>query len=302
MRAGVIGGVAAIAAAVGLAGSAQAAYPGANGKVVFERKADQFAKSSDPWTVSAGNPASARRLAKIRERGYDFVYSPNGKKIAFDAYVPTQEIVVMKANGSKPKVITKKVRKCMGKARPTWSPNGRKIAFTCLNKKGFSDHDVWSVNANGSGIKQISKTHDAYDAAWSPRGNEIAYTSYGGAIYSVPAGGGSSRMISEEAPGGVFGGTWEMLDWAPDGRTLVADSTGDGIYTINAATGATSGDLANAGMEPVFSPDGTKILYVGIEESSGTKLDLWMMDANGANKTRVTQGGYDRSPNWGPAR
>jgi Tol biopolymer transport system component len=108
-------------------------------------------------------------------------------------------------------------------------------------------------------------------------------------------------MVSEEAPGGVFGGTWEGLDWAPDGRTLVADSTGDGIYTVNAATGATSGDLANAGMEPAFSPDGTKILYVGIAESSGTKLDLWMMDADGTDKRRVTQGGYDRAPNWAPA-
>jgi Tol biopolymer transport system component len=296
-----MGGVAVIAATVGLAASANAAYPGANGKIVFEHKSDQFAKNSDPWTVSAGNPASARRLAKIRESAYDFVYSPNGKKIAFDASVPSQEIVVMKANGKRPKVITEKISKCIGKVRPTWSPNGKKIAFTCLNSKGFSDHDVWSVNADGSGLKQISKTHDAYDAAWSPRGNEIAYTSYGGAIYTVPAGGGASRILSEEAPGGVFGGTWEEVDWAPNGQSLVAGSTGDGIYTVDAATGATSGDLANAGMEPVFSPDGTKILYVGVAESSGTKLDLWMMDANGANKKRVTQGGYDRAPNWAPA-
>jgi Tol biopolymer transport system component len=300
MRAGVFGGVALVAAIVGLAGSANAAYPGANGKILYEHKADQFAKNSDPWTVSAGNPASARRLVKFRERSYDFVYSPNGKKVAFDAYVPTQEVVVMKANGKKPKVITKKVKKCMGKARPTWSPNGKKIAFTCLNKKGFADHDVWSVNANGKGLKQISRTHDAYDAAWSPRGDKIAYTSYGGALYTVPAGGGASTMISEEAPGGVFGGTWEGLDWAPNGQTLVVDSIGDGIYTVNATTGATSGDLANAGMEPAFSPDGTKIVYVGIEESSGTKLDLWMMDVNGANKQRVTQNGYDRAPTWAP--
>jgi len=51
----------------------------------------------------------------------------------------------------------------------------------------------------------------------------------------------------------------------------------------------------------VFSPDGTKILYVGFAESSGSELDLWMMDSNGANKTRVTSGGYDRAPNWGVA-
>ena len=230
------------------------------------------------------------------------MYSPNGKKIAFNAGVPSEEIVVMKANGTRAKVITRKINKCIGKTRPTWSPNGKKIAFTCLNSKGFNQHDVWSVNANGTGIKRITNTHSAYFPAWSPRGNKIAYTSYGGAIYTVPAGGGASTMLSEEAPGGVFGGTWSRIDWSPNGKTLVGDASGDGVYTVDAATGATSSNLADVGSEPVFSPDGKKILYVGVAESSGTKLDLWMMDTNGADKQQVTRGGYDRAPNWGPAR
>lgn len=297
----VVGGLAAVAAFVVPAASAHAAYPGANGKIVFERKKDQFASNSDPWTVSAGNLDTAEKLVKIREDAYNFVYSPNGKKIAFDAFVPSQEIVVMRANGTRAKVITKKIDKCIGKTFPTWSPNGKKIAFTCLNSKGFNQHDVWSVNADGTGVKQITKTHSAYFPRWSPRGDKIAYTSYGGTIYTVPAGGGASTILSEEAPGGVFGGTWQRVDWAPNGQTLVADSSGDGIYTVNATSGATSGDLADSGSEPVFSPDGKKILFVGGAQSSGSKLDLWMMDANGANKRRVTQGGYDRAPNWGPA-
>jgi Tol biopolymer transport system component len=298
----VLGCLAATAAFVATASPALGAYPGKNGKIVFEHKKEQLARNSDPWTVSAGKPSSAKRLVKIKEDSLEFAYSPNGKKIAFDAYVPSQEIVVMRANGTRPKVITEKIDKCIGKTHPTWSPNGKRIAFVCLNDKGFSDHDVWSTKADGTGIKQISKTHDAFFPRWSPQGDKIAYTSYGGAIYTVPAGGGASTMISEEAPGGVFGGQWEGLDWSPDGKTLVADASGDGIYTVNPTTGATSTDLANNGIEPVFSPDGKKILYVGIAESGGgTKLDLWMMDANGTNKSRVTQSGYNRAPNWGPA-
>ena len=300
-----LGGLAGFMALVLLVGPAQAAYPGANGKIVFERKADQFAAASDPWTVSAGNPNSTSKLVKIREEAYNFAYSPNGRKIAFDAFVPSGEIVVMKANGNKPKVVTKGVKKCMGKAHPTWSPNGKKIAFTCTNSRGFNEHDVWSVNADGSGAKQISKTHDAEYPAWSPAGGEIAYTSYGGSVYLVPEDGGASTLLSEEAPpspDSLFGGTWSKLDWAPDGEALVVESTGDGVKTINATTGAVSPDLANNGMEPVFSPDGQKILYVGLGESSGTELELWMMDAaTGLNKQQVTSGGYDRAPNWGPA-
>jgi Tol biopolymer transport system component len=300
MKAWITGGLAAVFALAGFVSAADAAYPGANGKIIFERKTDQFATNADPWTVSAGNPASAKKLVKIREESYNFVYSPNGKKIAFEASVPSQEIVVMKASGKKPKVITSKVKKCIGKQRPTWSPNGKKIAFSCLNSKGFNEHDVWSVNVDGSGIRQITNTHSAYSPAWSPRGDKIAYTTYGGAVYTVPAGGGASTLLAEEAPGGVFGGTYQGVDWSPDGQSLVADSSGDGIYVINASTGATSGDLADVGSDPVFSPDGKKILYVGVAESSGAQLDLWMMDTNGANKQRVTQGGYDRAPNWQP--
>ena len=302
MKTGVVGGLVALVALVGLNASADAAYPGANGKIIFEHKADQFAKNSDPWTVSAGDPGTARKLVKIRETSDNFVYSPNGKKLVFEADVPAEELVVMKANGAKPKVITAKIHKCIGKKDPTWSPNGKKIAFTCFDPKTTGEHDIWSVKANGKGLRQISRTHNAFEAAWSPRGDKIAYTSYGGSIYTVPANGGTSTMISEEAPGGVFGGIYQGVDWSPDGQTLVSDSSGDGIYTINATTGATSTDLADGGSEPVFSPDGKKILYVGGAESSGVNLDLWMMDVNGTNKQRVTQGGYDRAPNWGPAR
>jgi Tol biopolymer transport system component len=262
----------------------------------------QFEINYDPWTVSAGKPGTAKRLVRFRERAYDFVYSPNGRMIAFTAELPALEIVVMKANGTKPRVVTRKIRKCIGKRRPTWSPNGKKIAFTCTNSKGFNHQDVWSVNLNGKGVRQVSRTHDAYFPVWSPRGNKIAYTTYGGIIYTVPARGGKSRMISEDAPGGFLGGTWNRIDWSPDGKTLVADSSGDGIYTLDAATGVTSNKLAHIGIEPVFSPNGKKILYVNIEKASGGKVDLWMMDVNGANKKRITRNGYNRTPNWGPAR
>ncbi len=300
MKSGITVGLAALVACAGLVSSAHAAFPGKNGRIIFERKASQFAGNSDPWVFSGGK---ARRLVRISNNAYNFSYSPNGKKIVFEATVPSEELVVMNANGTRPRVITAKVHKCIGKRHPTWSPNGKKIAFVCLNRNSLSDHDVWSVNANGTGIRRISRTHDAYSPAWSPRGNKIAYTTYGGSIYTVPARGGKSKLLIAEAPGGVFGGTFQGVDWSPNGRLLVSDSSGDGVYTINARTGATSGDLAEIGAEPVFSPDGKKILYVGIAESRGsTRIGLWKMNLDGSNKQQVTRGGYDRAPSWAPAR
>ena len=228
------------------------------------------------------------------------MYSPNGKKIAFQAEVPDSQIFVMKARGKKPKSVTKKVDDCIGHSRPTWSPDGTKIAFQCLNSTGFNQHDIWSVNANGSGLNQVTDTHDAYWPAWSPLGDRIAFSTYGGAIYTVPAGGGASTVLNGDAPG--ISGIWNKIDWAPNGLTLVSESSGDGIRTIDATTGAASPLLAQAGGEPVFSPDGTKILYVGFGEvAPSSELHLWMMDPNGQNQQQVTSAGYARAPNWGPA-
>ena len=175
-------------------------------------------------------------------------------------------------------MITSKIDKCIGKQRPTWSPNGERIAFTCLNSKGFSDHDVWSVNADGTGLRQISKTHDAYFPAWSPRGDKIAYVTYGGAIYTVPANGGASTLLIEEAPGGVFGGISSGSTGLRT-ATTVSDSSGDGIYTINATTGATSADLADGGSEPVFSPDGKKECCMS-EATSASMTTSMILDAD----------------------
>jgi Tol biopolymer transport system component len=294
-----LGGLLGLVLLACVAATAHAAYPGANGKIVFERKPDQFTPKNAPWTVNAGDPASASRLAKLNESSYNSVYSPNGKKIAFQATVPSEEIVVMKANGRNPQIITKRIDKCIGKQHPTWSPDGKKLAFVCLNSRGFNQHDVWSVNVDGSGVKQISKTHDAEIPAWSPLGDEIAYSG-GGTIYTVPASGGDSTILNDDPP--FIASTWDAIDWAPNGQTLLAEASGDGIYTLNATTGlVTSADLADSGSEPVFSPDGTKILYVNNAGQSAGRLQIWMMDATGLNKQPVTTGGYDRAPNWGVA-
>lgn len=57
---------------------------------------------------------------------------------------------------------------------PTWSPNGKKIAFACEK----DDPNICVANADGTDHQTI--TGDAgkeYDPDWSPTGEKIVYSS-----------------------------------------------------------------------------------------------------------------------------
>jgi hypothetical protein len=54
---------------------------------------------------------------------------------------------------------------------PAWSPNGKKIAFSCFG-------DIYTMNPDGSGWRQLtSQSGENYDPAWSPDNKKILFSS-----------------------------------------------------------------------------------------------------------------------------
>ena len=106
-----------------------------------------------------------------------------------------------------------------------------------------------------------------------------------------------TRTISFE----VTEGTQVNLDVSPDGETILFDLLGD-LYTVPRAGGRAT-RLTNGmalDLQPVFSPDGDRILFTS--DRSGNE-NLWIADADGANPRPVTTERGDfhfDDPEWSP--
>jgi Tol biopolymer transport system component len=144
-------------------------------------------------------------------------WSPNGRKIAFDAWRGVvgerwerAHVFVVNADGSGPKDLGEG-------AMPSWSPDSKQLTF-CQ----YAPHGVWISNADGSGRKCIAA--DGWGSEWSPKRNEIAYTVYqcGSAnicLYDVAKAEG--RMLLERP----YRQIWWGMSWSPAGKWLCFKGT-----------------------------------------------------------------------------
>ena len=95
-------------------------------------------------------------------------------------------------------------------------------------------------------------------------------------------------------------GSWISLDLSPDGKTIIFELLGD-LYTLpmdgGKATRVTHGQAYD--MQPNFSPDGEKIVFVS--DRNGSE-NLWVADANGENPKALTKSERQSymSPIWTP--
>ena len=81
-------------------------------------------------------------------------------------------------------------------AQPTWSPDGRFIAYTSDQAGNF---DIWVQPVAGGRAVQVTTDPAAdWQPAWSPDGNSLAFRSEreGGGIFVAPAFGGRERRLT----------------------------------------------------------------------------------------------------------
>ena len=121
---------------------------------------------------------------------------------------------------------------------PTWSPDGRVIAF-----QGYRDgsYDIWAVDAAGTNQRTITTgAYDDREPAWSHDGSRIAFSSDRDStgnydIWTVDVRTGAVSQVTRNAANDF------MPTWSPDDSELAFISTRDGeqaVWSIALASGA----------------------------------------------------------------
>lgn len=135
---------------------------------------------------------------------------------------------------------------------------------------------------------------------WSPRGDRIAYCSYGPASLNIYALELSSRRTSPitERPG-----LNTTPAYSPDGRRLAVSLSFEGqseVYVMDVDGRHPRRLTASPGIDisPCWDPSGRQIAFVS--DRSGTP-QVYVMNADGTDTRRITfEGTYNTSPAWSP--
>lgn len=238
----------------------------------------------------------AEQLTSVKQGVNSFVWSPDGGRLALEVDDPTPDQagdttwIGAKAKTQRPYVIDRLQFKRDGTgyldrrrthifvfdvatkaaARqitsgdwddegPTWSPDGRLIAFTSNRDSidGNDNSDIWVVASNdttkGATTRRItSEPGPDGDPTWSPDGRSLAYTRKPSAvpiaiIYDpshvavIGVDGGSPRALTAALDRDI-----SSLRWAADGKSIYGILEDEGDYVL-VQVDATSGAITRLG-------------------------------------------------------
>ncbi|NUQ63059.1 MAG: TIGR03067 domain-containing protein [Pirellulales bacterium] len=159
---------------------------------------------------------SLRKLAPLEKEMQDLStgspdWSPDGSKIAFDAWRLSRKETYRDANVYLVNADGTGLKHIAVGAMPSWSHDGKRLTFCQYDP----NRGVWVMNADGSNPKLIDP--DGWGSDWSPTSNEIMYTTYGnGAEICVadPDTGKRRTILS----GGKYNIVYWNPGWSADGK------------------------------------------------------------------------------------
>ena len=252
-----------VAVVAGSSAPAQAAFPGKNGRIVFDTAWGWFngGPPSQIWTVRP-NGEGRRQLTHVTGEASAFhpTFAPRAGRIAFVVHEDgsNDQVWVMRADGTHQRVLV---------AEPDWSdggpsftPDGQRVLYSrCGNYVAFYwTCKIVSVKLDGTGRRTVvgGLWHHT-DPVASPDGKRIAYISdeggYDAQIWVARADGSRRHRLPMRI-------SMERVMWSPDSTRLVFTEFRHGSVWIVNVDGSGLRKIAPDDIFAAWSPNGARIV------------------------------------------
>jgi TolB protein len=290
--------------AVLLVTPAQAAFPGANGRIAFQRD------SKDPSGLWTMKPDGTHLLHLPTGGGLESnpSWSPDGRELLFNCHCHTQDF---------PKVFTANE---VGRDKTyvwdgfdvSWGADGRSLLASLYNPSPDFDgrFSIWRHElgtTTGTSLSHPTPAHgvDSTPAA-SADGNWIvfsrccfkqpAHVRWNDLFIMASDGSGEARLTNNKVQD-------LSPDWDPDGSRIVfarghhiALINPDGSHLVILTAGSHRIESS-----PAFSPDGEQIVFTRCCFGPGQTSEIFRMSVHGGELARLTHNQVnDWNPTWQP--
>lgn len=227
----------------------------------------------------------------------------NGKIVFASDVDGDHEIYTMDDDGSN---VTQLTFNTVSDMNPTWSPDGRRIAFD--SSRGGTSGEIFTMRANGTDVHRLTDDPGQdREPTWSPDGEMIAFVSDRGTaadfdIFIMLSTGRNERRVTRN--------TDDDQDpaWSPNGEWIAFESDRlgtDHIFRMHVdgrRQRRVTPDGIFASYDPAWSPNGRWLAFE-MDDGAGSGYELWKSKPDGsglANLSNTGAGVEDAEPAWSP--
>jgi TolB protein len=279
------------------AATSSAAFPGQNGRIVFETTFFGHRSQGELASIRPDG-TGMKRLTNDHIANEAPAASADGKWIAFNS---SSSIWIVRADGTHERQVTHGSKdQSTGPVdlEPAFSPNGKRIVFW---RHHNHDNNLWTVRRDGTHEKRLtSGPGGRATPSFSPDGKRIAFY--------APIGNPSIQILKLSDGLVTKLGKGFEPDWTPDGGHLVYEKSRPHIDTFQTDIWVMDADGSNQGgvygnstfdeESPSASPDGEQVVFDTDSGNTG-RSQIWTV--SGDSPLQLTNNGADNiDPTWLP--
>lgn len=263
---------------------------------------------TDHGSASAGEDPAAQEPAALAPEVGKIVWAKDG---LVSDYAHDTDLWVMDADGSNK---TRLTTTAAAEFWPSWSPDGRHIAYVVVADGVQGEQDIWVMDSDGTNRQDLGLCNGegkCGELAWSPDGRRVAYVK-GQSLYVADLATGTREplvFVGVKSPSGPDGSGGTGPTWSPDGGSL-AYNCGNRLCLVSANGGepriALLGNGAgNAFADPDWSPHRAWMAFGSWSGVQTKAANIFVQRLDGTGKSQLTNASTGRgvgawAPSWAP--